>query len=112
MPDAQAPPRSSEAISQTMAAIALDTAMERFGLPAPHHLKVDVDGAERLVLAGASATLRGAQLRSVLIEATAETGAQVTTMLAEAGLTLVKTMSRDKEGAPWYGVFERLPAAS
>jgi hypothetical protein len=66
---------------QPMAAIALDTAVERFGLPAPHHLKVDVDGAEGLVLAGAFATLRGTQLRSVLIEATAKTGDQVTGLL-------------------------------
>lgn len=101
----------SEAVIQTMPAIALDTAVERFGLPAPHHIKLDVDGAEALVLAGAVATLSGRQLRSVLVEATATTGDQVTALLGEAGLRLVKTAVRDKAGAPWYGVFER-PAAT
>jgi FkbM family methyltransferase len=96
-----------EAITQPMAAIALDTAVERFGLPAPHHLKLDVDGAEALVLAGASATLRGSQLRSVLVEASADTSERVAALLGDAGLRLVKAIVRDKAGAPWYGLFER-----
>jgi FkbM family methyltransferase len=105
-------PVSPEDVWQSMVGIALDAAVERFGLPAPHHLKLDVDGAEALVLTGAAATLRGAQLRSVLVEASATTGDQVTALLGQAGLRLVKTAARDKPGAPWYGVFERSPALS
>lgn len=105
-----APAEPSDAIVQPMAAIALDSAVARFGLPAPHHMKIDVDGAEALVLAGAAVTLRGTQLRSVLVEASESTGAEVTALLGRAGLRLVKTAARDKISAPWYGVFERSEA--
>jgi len=109
--ETSAMPPSPDAITQQMAAIALDTAVERFGLPVPHHIKLDVDGAEALVLIGAAATLRGTQLRSVLVEANAATGDEVTALLSAAGLRLVSTAVRDKAGAPWYGVFQRSPAA-
>lgn len=92
---------------QPMAAIPLDQAVALFGLPAPHHIKLDVDGAEAQVLAGAAATLRGTQLKSVLIEADAATWDAVTDHLRAAGLVLTKRHERDKPHAPWYGLFER-----
>jgi FkbM family methyltransferase len=46
----------------------IDDLIEKFDLPHPTHLKVDVDGSERAVIDGASKTLRDARLRSVLIE--------------------------------------------
>jgi FkbM family methyltransferase len=46
----------------------IDDLIEKFDLPRPTHLKVDVDGCERAVIDGASNTLRDAGLRSVLIE--------------------------------------------
>ena len=36
----------------------LDAMIAAFDLPRPHHLKIDVDGAEDRVLAGAPDTLR------------------------------------------------------
>ena len=46
--------------------VALDDAVTKLGLPAPHYLKIDVDGIEHLILSGGPNVLRS--LRSVLIE--------------------------------------------
>jgi FkbM family methyltransferase len=45
----------------------LDT-LVREGLPAPNHIKIDVDGLEHRVIAGMLETLQRAELKSVLIE--------------------------------------------
>lgn len=44
----------------------LDALIERFGLPEPTHLKLDVDGTELAILQGGRRTLR--RIRSVLVE--------------------------------------------
>ena len=46
--------------------VTLDDAVNKLGLPAPHYLKVDVDGIEHLILSSGPNVLRS--LRSVLIE--------------------------------------------
>jgi len=48
--------------------LTLDECVVSMGLPAPNHVKIDVDGAEDQVLAGMSATLAHPSLRSVLVE--------------------------------------------
>ena len=53
---------------QGVMAVSLDDLTGRFGLPFPTHIKVDVDGIEDQVVAGASKTLSDDRLRSVLIE--------------------------------------------
>jgi len=50
--------------------VTLDELWRDFGLPAPRHIKIDVDGAETDVLAGGSATLRHGEFASVLVEVT------------------------------------------
>jgi FkbM family methyltransferase len=55
--------------SQTALAITLDDFVGRFGAPPPVHLKIDVDGHEDQVLAGASAAL-ATSVRTLCIEAT------------------------------------------
>jgi len=97
---------------QPMTGLSIDCAIELFALPVPAHIKLDVDGAEALVLEGAAATLCRPELRSVLVEASAKTGEEVTARLAGAGLRLARTHTREKPGAPWYGVFERTAARS
>jgi FkbM family methyltransferase len=97
---------------QPMTGVSLDAAIDLFSFPAPNHIKLDVDGAEALVLEGAARTLARPELRSVLVEANADTGQDVTSRLVHAGLQLAKTHTRDKAGAPWYGVFERTSVRS
>jgi len=46
----------------------IDELVARAGLPAPTHIKIDVDGLEHAVIAGAQRTIRDPRLRSVLVE--------------------------------------------
>ena len=93
---------------QPMPALPLDTAIALFGLPAPHHIKLDVDGAEAKVLRGATAALRAPQLRSILVEVDQGLSDTVPRLLADAGLTLAARHARpEKPDAPWYGIFVR-----
>jgi FkbM family methyltransferase len=46
----------------------LDRVVSDFGLPAPSHIKIDVDGSELEVLFGASQTLANRSVKSVFIE--------------------------------------------
>ncbi len=54
--------------SHTVMGIRLDDLVSMFGLPAPSHIKIDVDGGEAAVLTGAYQTLRSPSLKSVFIE--------------------------------------------
>jgi len=93
---------------QPMCAITLDDAVAHFRLPLPNHLKIDVDGAERRVLAGAAAVLRGAQLRTILIESEAAAWDALALELGGAGFVLdVRHERPDKAGAPLYAVWSR-----
>lgn len=89
---------------------ALDDLLERFELPPPTLLKVDVDGAEADVLAGAVHTLARADLRSVLIEVETTSQEAVLGAMASAGFALVEQHA-ERDGVPLndvlYGVFER-----
>ncbi|MGD8813633.1 MAG: FkbM family methyltransferase [Anaerolineales bacterium] len=46
----------------------LDDLVPQFGLPAPNHIKIDVDGTEYQILKGAESLLRNSDLRSILLE--------------------------------------------
>jgi FkbM family methyltransferase len=54
---------------QPVLAYRLDDLIEQMDLPAPNHIKIDVDGAEPSILRGAEKTLRTGSVRSLLIEA-------------------------------------------
>lgn len=54
--------------SQRVLTVRMDDLVERFGLPPPTLLKVDVDGAEIAALLGADGVLGRRTLRSILIE--------------------------------------------
>jgi len=88
----------------------LDQVVEAFGVPAPTLLKLDVDGGEASVLAGARAVLAGAELRSVIVEIESELTDAVLEELGRSGHRLVEEHhERDGVALPgvWYGVFER-----
>jgi len=53
---------------QSVLTLPLDEAIRLFGLPVPSMLKIDVDGAEAEVIAGAHNLLSRPELRSILIE--------------------------------------------
>jgi len=105
-------PATVSRYEQPVLAMTLDDMISTFRLPHPHHVKIDVDGAETRVLAGATATLRSATLRSLLIEVDDAQWSDVSALLESAGLTLEKRIDRDKPGAPAYGLFVRRGAAS
>ncbi len=53
-----------------MLGVALDDLHAAYGLPFPSHIKIDVDGQEAAVIAGAARTLSDERLKSVSIEVT------------------------------------------
>ncbi len=94
----------------------LDDLVERFGLPRPEHVKLDVDGTELDVLAGADRTLSDPSLRTVLAELDEEEAGQLEAVLAKHGLHLHERFRREKKPGPKgsdapqppaYGLFTR-----
>lgn len=53
---------------QSVLKFRLDHFIEFSGIPAPHYLKIDVDGAEAAVIGGATQTLRNPALKKIFIE--------------------------------------------
>jgi len=96
---------------QPMLSMTLDSAISTFSLPAPNHLKVDVDGGEIEVLRGAAQTLASPTLHSILIEIDESQTEQVMAMLDRSGFALARTHKgkhgKDAVTRVWYGVFQR-----
>jgi FkbM family methyltransferase len=88
---------------QPVLGAALDDVVRWFGLPAPTHAKVDVDGAEVEVFAGAAQTLASPTLRSILVEM-ADDRSDIECVLLAAGFRLQRT---HETPAVTYGLFER-----
>ena len=88
----------------------LDDLVERFRLPPPNHIKLDVDGGELAVLEGAARTLASPTLRSMLIEVSTSMSNAVTQALEPLGLRLEArehVRNRAGECLVWYGLFTR-----
>ena len=75
---------------QGIMAVSLDDLTGRFGLPFPTHVKVDVDGIEDRIVAGAVNTLRDTRLKTFLIEVYMHKtiADDIKTVFLEAGFTL------------------------
>jgi FkbM family methyltransferase len=101
------------AYDQPVLVYALDDLLDRFDLPVPTLMKLDVDGAEAAVLAGAARTLADPRLRSLLIEIESDRSDEVLARVAESGLELESRVD-ERYGEPlpgvWYGIFERTEA--
>lgn len=65
---------SEGGFSQGVLAYRLDDLISAFALPAPTHLKIDVDGIEGLILRGAAETLK--TVKSVVVEVEGENAAE------------------------------------
>jgi FkbM family methyltransferase len=88
---------------QAMASFSLDDLAGR--LPAPSHLKIDVDGIELSILAGGSTMLKNETLRSLIVELDPRRPqllAKAKEMLAEHGLKFSHSYE-----AQWEHIFVR-----
>lgn len=56
------------AFKQGVLSMSLDDLIEKYSLPIPNHIKIDIDGLESKVIFGAKKTLGHVELKSVLIE--------------------------------------------
>jgi FkbM family methyltransferase len=110
------PPDGFEpAYRQPVLAFSLDDLLERFDLPAPNHVKLDVDGAERAVLSGATRTLSAPTMRTLMIELDDRDAHEVIALLDGLGFVLRGRWRRRKGGIPVensYGLFGRREAAA
>lgn len=73
---------------QSVPAMSGDDAVRLLGIPAPTHIKLDVDGIEALILAGMPGILKG--VRSILVEVEGENEKhpeRIENALKDAGLT-------------------------
>ncbi len=96
--------KSSE---QPVLGISLEQAVRDFGFPAPTLVKLDVDGAENLVLQGAGSLLSNYSLRSVILEMDPDIEDELINILQRSGLQLVQRFKRKKKPGPSYGEFRR-----
>ena len=102
---------NTDRYEQPVLAMTLDAMIRTFNLPLPNHLKIDVDGTEDRVLAGAPVALQSETLRTILIEVDGVKWTGVADLLEGAGFVLDKRIERERRGAPAYGLFVR-PARS
>lgn len=95
--------------SQTVLGFPLDELIRDHGLPHPSHLKVDVDGAEQEVIAGASRTLEDPRLRTMLIEIDQanDADAKLLDVLAAKGLTVQSRHLRGGSGTTFNYILRR-----
>jgi hypothetical protein len=99
---------------------AIDDFIATFNPPFPNHLKIDVDGIEGRIVAGAKKTLADPRLRSLSIELEADREDYTKGVLARLetiGLKLVSRRHADMfEGGPFGNVYnyrlERAPESS
>jgi len=78
-------------MQQGTVGVPLDYLWQVWGLDFPNHLKIDVDGLEEKVIAGATKTLEDRRLKSVLVEISARQGSTdpILQKLSQAGFTPV-----------------------
>ncbi len=82
-----------------------DKLLEMYDLPKPHAIKLDVDGCEPDVLRGLDETLKGEQLRVMMIELHDQWDGALTVWLAERGWKVAESF--EHRGAVYYARFQR-----
>ena len=106
--DAQDLHAKGELHRQLIPVMSMDDALEYFNLPPPTAIKLDVDGFEIQVLAGAEKTLALPSLGQLLIELHDSWDGYLTGWLAERGWQVAETW--EHRGPIYYGRFERVVA--
>jgi len=84
-----------------MIGFTIDDFIKQFQAPFPNYLKMDVDGLEVDIIAGATETLADRRLESVLIELSLtynEEADRGKALLANAGFKLISTGYVEEEG--------------
>jgi FkbM family methyltransferase len=98
---------------QRLISVSLDDAIALLRLPAPNHIKIDVDGTEMDVLRGGEQLLRGPNVKSILVEICEQRipSRQIIDFLAERGLRLAARYDRPNPAGQVHDVayllFER-----
>ncbi len=92
---------------QTVLTVDLDTLIRDYGLPAPAHIKLDVDGPELEILEGARKILASPALKSVMVELDDKKRRRaIVALLEEAGLTLAVEFEKGStRGDPNFDAF-------
>jgi FkbM family methyltransferase len=90
---------------QAVLAFGLDELVERFALPLPHHIKLDVDGNEDRIIRGGRRTFSHPRLESVLVEIN-EAESAVRELLQSCGLTLASSTGPERAGG-YNAIFTR-----
>jgi FkbM family methyltransferase len=94
----------------TTFALTIDDAVQKFGIPAPEHIKLDVDGIEHLILAGGTNSL--SKVKTVLIEISQEFKEQkaiVTAFLENEGFRHKKFTSEEMQK---FNISEDMPTVN
>jgi len=86
-------PATVGGIHQPMLSVSLDDLIQKYHVPLPNHMKIDVDGHEMEIIHGATGILKNNSLRSVQIELTStdKDYALIVGLLEECGLRIVQT---------------------
>lgn len=84
---------------QGILCFSIDSLIERFAIPTPNHIKLDVDGIEFAILKGADRTLSHPNLKSLLVETQNEHERDIITKyLQEKGFSLSGKFNPDPLG--------------
>jgi len=97
---------------QGMVGYSIDDYLTSFAQPFPNHLKIDVDGIEDRIIAGAKATLADSRLRSLSIELEANRSdytAAIVRQIEAAGLRLVsRRHAAEFDNGPYADLYNYL----
>ena len=80
-------------VTLTSPGYSLDDLVEMLGLPIPDHIKMDVDGVEEFVVAGAMKTLANPKVRSLMFEIPAQLHDKIVGDLVDIGFVHTKSVS-------------------
>jgi FkbM family methyltransferase len=105
-------PRTTPAkkYTQPMVAVTLDDAVSLLRLPPPNLVKLDVDGAELVVLEGGRHIFKSPGCRSVFVEIDNSLTDEAVPMIESYGFRLESRHRRKETSQVWYGVFQRAEA--